>query len=321
MKRRNPGWGLSLLPTRDRVVRRRSVARGTMPLMPELLDAGGGGGGGGGGDDDDKLQLTDELKASDPGKYWRVYWKRETKAAEAFGARDEVKRKIADLEKRKVLTPEQEKEYETLKTQAAKLEEERKRKEGEFDNWRADINKAHTEELSKREERLKALERQIAEGEVSRAFLGATDYFGGGETSKTVLVGQMAVNALGRYVSYEDYDFGGDDGKKPVLVVRDSKGAIIRGQDGRPAPFGEAVDRLIKSLPEKDHILRGSGKSGSGARGEGVLDDKGNVDLSKPLTPEQARDPKVRAQLETIGGSGLQMGRGFKKAAALTSKP
>lgn len=318
MRRFGPGWGWSLTPMhtgpRDRA-RRRQLAFDVTRLC---FDAGGGTGGGGGGGDDD-APLTDELKASNPDKYYRLYWKKESGAAAAFKERDETKRRITELEKGQ-MTPEQRKEYDDLKAAQAKQEEERKRKEGEFDAWRADINKRHTDELTQRDSRLTALEQAIADGEVRRAFLAESDLFGGGEHSKTVLVGQMAVNALGSYVRYEEYDFGGETGKQKTLVVRDGKGHIIRGQDGRPAPFKEAIESLIKALPEKDHILRGSGKTGSGARGEGVLDDHSKVDLGRPLTSEQKRDPNVRKQLEALGGGGLQMGRGFSKAAVIAGK-
>ncbi len=315
MKRFGPGRGWSAL-TGERGVRRKQHPFGILDL-PVFWEEPGGGGGGGGGAGDDTVQLTDDLKKSDPEKYWRVYWKRETNAAAAFKDRDETKRRIQELEKGQ-MTPEQRKEYDTLKANQAKLEEDRKRKEGEFDQWRADINQKHADELKTRDERLASLEKEIAGGEVRRAFLAATDYFGGGETSKTVLVADLAVDALGKYVSYEDYDFGHDGGgKKKTLIVRDSHGQIIRGQNGRPAPFNEAIEPLIKSLPAKDHIFRGSGKTGSGARGEGVLDDKDAVDLSRPLTDAQKRNPKVLQQLEDHGGGGVQMGRGFTKAATL----
>lgn len=316
MKRFGPGWGFQRINAHR--PRRKLRPFGVLDL-PVFCEEPGGGGGGGGGGDDNTVQLTEDLKKSDPEKYWRVYWKRESGAAAAFKERDEVKKRIAELEKGQ-MTAEQRKEYEALKTQAAKLEEERKRKEGEFDQWRADINKSHADELGQRDTRITTLEKEIADGEIRRAFLSNTDWFGGGETSKSILVGELAVDALGKYVSYEEYDFGSDGGKKKTLIVKDAHGQIIRGQNGRPAPFNEAIEKLVSSLPTKDHILRGSGKAGSGARGEGVLDTQGNVDLSKPLTAAQKRDPKVLEALEATGGGGIQMGRGFSRLAQAGAK-
>lgn len=314
MHRFGPGRGWSpfeslSLVTRDRVRRRFSPFQIAMPLLE-----GGGGGGGGGGDDD--VPLTDELKASDPNKYYRLYWKKEAGAASAFATRDETKKalaRLAELEKTQ-MTPEQRKEYDGLKAAQATAEEEKKKKAGEWDALRSDLVKKHEAEIAARDERIAQYEKEIASGEVRRAILAETDYFGGGDNSKTVLVGDMAVRMLGEFVKYEEYDYGGDIGKKKVLVTRDAQGNIVRGKDGRPAPFKEAAEGLIASLPEKDHILRGSGKSGSGASGDSVLGDKGKVDLSRStITREQARDPKVRKQLEAVGGGGIQMGRGFNR--------
>lgn len=298
------GIAALLLETRDRLRRRTPGFR----LIDQLLfDTGGGGGGGGGGGDP---ELTEELKTSDPSKYWQAYWKKEAGAAAAFTSRDETKRRIAELEKGQ-MTPEQRKEYADLKAAQAKADEEKKRKEGEFDAWRADIGKKHDEEIAARDKRLADLEQAIAHGEIRRAFLAETDYFGGGETSKTVLVGELAVDALGRYVSYEEHDFGGEIGKRKTLIVRGPDGRVIYGKNGGPAPFKEALDELLSKHPGKDHILRGSGKAGSGARGDGVLDDKSKVDLSRTLTREQLKDPKVREQLASVGKGGLQVGRAF----------
>jgi hypothetical protein len=321
MHRFRPGWGwsaaapLSTGHTRERVRRRFNAFLIPMPL----LDTPGGGGGGGGEGDD--VPLTDELKVSDPSKYYRLYWKRESGAAAAFATRDETKRslaRLAELEKTQ-MTPEQRKEYDTLKAAQATAEEDRKKKAGEWDALRSDLLKKHEMEITERDQRLAQFERDIAEGEVRRAILAETDYFGGGDGSKTVLVGEMAVRQLGSYVKYEEYDFGGEIGKKRVLITRDASGNIVRNsKSGHPAPFNEAVEGLIASLPEKDHILRGSGKAGSGARGDGVLGDTTKIDLSRRITPEQARDPQVRKQLEEIGGGGLQMGRGFSRIAKAT---
>lgn len=321
MHRYGPGRGWSPcdalgLGSRDRV-RRRLGQLGGWPLADPCFDSGGGGG------SSSDPELTEELKASDPNKYWQLYWKKETGAAAAFATRDETKKRLARLEEleKTAMTPEQRKEYADLKKAQASAEDERKRKEGEFDQWRAEILQKHEADLAARDERLKALESDIAHGEIRRAFLAETDYFGGGENSKTVLVGDLAVDALGRFVRFEDYDFGGDIGKKKTIIVRDHTGKMITDKMGRPAPFKEALDGLLESHPGKDHILRGSGKTGSGATGTGVLGDKDRVDLSRStITREQARDPRVRKQLEAVGGGGIQMGRAFNRPAKADAK-
>src|SRR3954465_10173864 len=138
MHRFGPGRGWSprdafTLVTRDRV-RRRLGRLGGWPLADPYCD-GEGGGGGGGGDP----ELTDDLKASDPNKYWQLYWKKESGAAAAFATRDETKRRLAELDelKKSGLSAEQRKEYDDLKTAAAAADEDKKKKAGEFETLRA----------------------------------------------------------------------------------------------------------------------------------------------------------------------------------------
>ena len=80
-----------------------------------------------------------------------AFWQAEAK--KAFQDRDAVKNKLRDLEGR-ALTEEDKLLFDTLKVQNAKSEEERKRKEGEFDSWRADITKKHDEALKKEAQRV-----------------------------------------------------------------------------------------------------------------------------------------------------------------------
>jgi hypothetical protein len=103
----------------------------------------------------------------------------------------------------------------------------------------------------------------------------------------------------------------GSNGKRKMIVVRKPDGSRILGDDGNPAPFGEAIAKLIAVLPDKDHILRGSQKAGSGASG-GSDYQPGELDLDH-LTDEQLRDPKVRQELHdrSAKAGGVQMGRAF----------
>ncbi len=116
-----------------------------------------------------------------------------------------------------------------------------------------------------------------------------------------------AQRTLASFVSVEDNDKGDE-----VIVVKDVKGATILGKDGNPAPFAEAIGELIGQLPNKDRILRGSGKTGSGSSG-GVTggSSSGFIDAST-LTPEQARDPNVIKRLQAQVRRGGQIsGRAY----------
>lgn len=267
MKRYGPGWA-------------------HMIAMPTFDEPGEGGGGGGDGKD-------------------VAFYQAEAK--KAFEARDQLKKRMRELEEGGlVMTPEQKARLAELEKNAADAEEARKKKEGEFESWRKDITSKHQTELQKATERATALEKEIENDKIAAAFGAATDLFGGGEKSKTILTPSLATRTFREHVSYEEYDFGEEDGgKRKTIVVRDTKGKIIRGDGGHPAPFAEAIARLIDGHPDKDHILRGSGKAGSGARGGGGSGKRGEIDFNH-LTPEQMRDPEVieanKRRLAAAGG-------------------
>jgi hypothetical protein len=268
-----------------------------MPMF-DATDDGTGGGGGGGGPKD------------------AAYW--EAEAKKAFKVRDDSKAEIKRLQEQGlVVTPEQKARLAELEDAAAKAEEDKKRAAGEFDNWRKDITTKHQTELQKAAERATTLEREIENDKIEAAFGGATDFFGGGENAKTILTPSIAMRAFREYVKYEEFDFGSEDGgKRKVIVVRDVNGKIIRGEGGHPAPFKEAIGKLIESHPDKDHILRGSGKAGAGSRGGG--DGKhGKVDFSN-LTREQMQDPKIReeAKRRTAAAGGIVQGEAWERSAA-----
>lgn len=280
MRRFAPGWALFLAD----------------PLFDTPGEGGGGGGEGDkGGGDKDLIPRSEAQKA--------------------FAARDELKKKLRDLEEGGlVITADQKQRLADLEKAAADAEEEKKRKTGEFEAWRKDITTKHQTELQKATEAVTSLQQEIAQDKISAAFGAATDYFGGGEKAKTILTPTLAFKALRDYVSFEEYDFGEDDGgKKKVIVVRDTKGKIIRGNGGHPAPFNEAIGRLIEDLPEKDHIIRGSGRAGSGARGGGG-GRSDTVDFSH-LTAEQMRDPKIieEAKRRTARAGGIVQGEAWER--------
>lgn len=281
MKRYGPGWAALMI---------------AMPTFEETPPDGGGGGGG-----------------NKDAAYW------EAEAKRSFAARDTAKSEMKRLqEEGLVVTTEQKKRLAELEEAAAKIEEDKKRAAGEFDSWRKDVTSKHQTELQKAHERTSALEKEIENDKISAAFGAASDYFGGGENAKTIFTPTIATKTFREYVSYEEFDFGEDEGgKRKVLIVRDAKGKIIRGDGGYPAPFSEAIGRLIESHPDKDHILRGSGRSGSGARGGGGGGKGNNVDYSN-LTPEQMRDPAVIAESKrrTAAAGGIVMGTAWDALSA-----
>lgn len=281
MKRYGPGWAHLI----------------AMPFFEEPE----GGGGGGGGEKD------------------LAYYQGEAK--KAFEARDLLKKRLRELEEGGlVISAEQKQRLADLEKSAAEAEEEKKRKAGEFDSWRKDVTTKHADELKKRDAELETTRREIATEKIEAAFGSATDYFGGGEHSKTILTPRLAVRTFSEYVTYEEFDFGEEDGgKRKVLIVRDAKNKIIRGEGGHPATFLEALPKLLDSHPDKDHILRGSGKAGSGARGGAGGGKEGTVDFSH-LTPAQMRDPKIieEAKRRTARAGGIVSGEAWERTGAKT---
>jgi hypothetical protein len=230
-------------------------------------------------------------------------------AKKAFEARDRAKKEADELRKR-ALSEDAFAEYQALKAEREKAEEDRQKKAGEFESIKKSLIDKHTTELeSERRARL-ALEQSYTQEKIEAAFLGASEWFGG-ETAKTIMTGDMAYAYLGKHVGYEEVDVAGKTIK--AIVVRDLDGNIILDGKGNPARFAEAISELIQSLPNKDRILRGSGKTGSGSSG-GSTRGSEQVDLSR-LNVDSFKDPKVRAALKQrqAAAGGLQMGPAFDR--------
>ena len=216
------------------------------------------------------------------------HWKAE--AAKAFKARDEIKARMRELEG-KVMSDEDRQLFDKLRADAEKTEEERKRKAGEFDTWRADIVKKHDEALKTEAQKREAAEAKLRQRLIGLEFAAATSLFG--DNGKTVLTPAIAEAYFGRFV-----DVVTDDSGHESVVVKGADGHVVLNvKTGKPAAFAEALAEVIDGLPDKDRILRGSGKTGSGSSGgaSGRSADA-PIDASN-LTPEQRRDPNVLKRL------------------------
>jgi hypothetical protein len=229
-------------------------------------------------------------------------------AKKAFEARDRAKKEADELRKR-ALSDEAIAEYQALKAEREKAEEDRQKKAGEFETIKKSLIDKHTTELEAERKARMELEQNYRQEKIEAAFLGASDWFGG-ESAKTIMTGDMAFAYLGKHVSFEEVDVAGKTIK--AIVVRDVDGNIILDGKGNPAKFSDAIGEVIAQLPHKDRILRGSGKTGSGSSG-GSTGSQQPVDL-RNLTPAQLKDPRVKAALEALGGNtGIQMGSSFVK--------
>jgi len=256
-----------------------------MDVLREGEDAGGTGGG--------------ETTHNDAEFY-------KAEAQKAFKARDEAKRAIREAqESGRFLTDEQVARYKALEEAAAKAEEERQRKAGEFDGWRADILKKHEEALTSEKTRAQQAQERLHGVLKDHAFASASEWFGGSE-AKTILTPAIAASFLGRYVAVEEHN-----GAERVVVKNPQGHVIVDAKTGEPAPFTQAMGELIGMLPDKASILRGSGKTGSGNSGGGN-GGQSPIDF-RNLTPDQRRDPKVLAALRASlpKGGGVVMGEAY----------
>lgn len=211
-----------------------------------------------------------------------AYWQAEAK--KAFEARDRTSQRVRELEGR-ALSEDDIALFQTLKEQQSKADEEKKRKAGEFDAWRADITKKHEESISAERKRAESAEAKYRQKLVGHAFASASSLFG--DAGKTVLTPDIAEAYFAKHVEVLDDD---------SVVVKGLDGhVILNAKTGKPADFAEALAELIDGLPHKNKILRGSGKAGSGSPG-GATTGVEHIDFTN-LTPEQRRDPKVLAAL------------------------
>jgi Family of unknown function (DUF6651) len=228
-----------------------------------------------------------------------AYWQAE--AQKAFHDRDEAKRKAREFEGR-VWKDEDRELFEQLKAEKDSSEEQRKRKEGEFDNWRADIVKKHDEAMKTEAGKREAAEAKLRQKLIGLEFAAASSLFG--ENGKTVLTPEIAEAYFGRYVEVQT-----DEAGHERVVVKDPHGHVmLDAKTGKPAAFADAIGEVIDGLPNKDRILRGSGKAGSGSAG-GTNQGSRGVDLDK-LTPADFHDPKVRQAVKRrqAAAGGMQFG-------------
>lgn len=252
--------------------------KGIRIFFPLFLDGEGGGSGGDGG--------AGGGTGGDGGGKDAAYYQAEAK--QAFKDRDAAKKALRDAqEKGLIVTPEKLQRLQELEDAATKADEDRKRKEGEFDTLKTQLVDKHTKEITERDTKISTLAQRF-QTTLKRAEFGqASELFGAHDKALTIFDAQMAEDVLGKYVHVEDTDDGGHR-----IVVKNGKGQVIVGKDGEPLPFAKAMVELIDGLPNKNRILRGSGTTGSGnSGGHGSGHGAPNLDN---LKASDFKDPKVR---------------------------
>jgi hypothetical protein len=167
--------------------------------------------------------------------------------------------------------------------------------------------KAKDAEIAKRDEQINRWSERFKDKVKKAEFGAAVEYFSGADSSKTILDVEMGMAILGRFV-----DVTVDDNGDAQVIVKKPNGDVILGADGNPAAFADGIGERIKTLPNKDRILRGSGKTGSGSSGGSTTATQQLVDTAR-LKSGDFSDPKVREAVkrQQAAAGGLQIGRAF----------
>jgi hypothetical protein len=228
----------------------------------------------------------------------------------AFKARDKAKEELAKI-KARALSDEDLAEYQSLKAMQVKAEEDKAKKAGEFESLKQQLTKKHQDEIAERESRMTSLSQRFKDTVIKAEFGSASEYFNGSDASKTILDVELGMAAFSKYVHVEDAD---DDPRGYRVIVKTPRGETIVGTDGNPAPFSEAIGELISLLPNKDRILRGGGKTGSGSSG-GSNHPANPADVTELTLRAQRGDKDAIAALRNRrnAGNGLVMGSAFTR--------
>jgi hypothetical protein len=228
-----------------------------------------------------QTQSTTQPTGDDGNRDWKAEFQKLSNDIRVLSRdRDEYKRRLKDLDG---IDPE---EHKTLKQQAEKAEAEKAAIAAERDSARTELEKTL----------------------IGLKFAGASALFG--ETGKTVLTPEIAEAYFSRFVSVEEID-----GRKSV-VVKDSDGhVILNSKTGKPADFADAMAEVIDAMPNKAHIIRGSGKTGSGSSGGSTSTSTANMDLAGLIAKARTGDKdalKALEQRQQRSGQ-MVMGRAFQQ--------
>lgn len=259
------------------------------PLFEQAGGTGTGGGTGDGGQD-------------------AAYWQAEAK--KAFGDRDTAKKRLKELEESgAIMSPEDRKLFDKLKADQKQLEEDKLKAAGQFDTLKAQLLEAHQKEVGDLKKQIESLGGTLRTTLVGGEFARASALFG--KDAKTILTPEIAEAYYGRYVDVQDVDGG-----QKIVVVKDANGQIILDpKTAKPMAFADALGQLIETLPNKDAVLRGSGKTGSGSSGGAGGGGTGQPLSLANLKPADLQDPNKRAEINKMmnAAGGLQIGSAFDK--------
>jgi len=214
----------------------------------------------------------------------------ETELGNAIKARDKAK---GDVQ----LSKTEKDELDALRAKAAAADEAQLKAKGDYEALKVKAEKQVADAAAKQLD----AETRLAHKAVETAFASALDLFG--PKGKTILPPDVAMSHFHTHATFVPSENGGGGS----ITVHDLKGDAILGKDGKPAPFAEAMARLIETLPTKDAILRGSGRAGSGSVGSGESTVLSSATRAEIVKRAAAGDPEARTVLAKTPTPGRQV--------------
>lgn len=169
----------------------------------------------------------------------------------------------------------------------SKLDQKKLVDAGEIDTVRNEISKAFQAQLDEVGTKAATFEKQLYEEKIGGAF-SRSKYIG----EKLAIPADLVQSRFGSAFKIED-------GK---TVAYDNHGNKIysRARPGEPADFDEAIETLVEQYPHRDHILKGTGASGSGASNNGGNGGNGKKSLNR--SQFDALDPQGKHAHVSAGG-------------------
>lgn len=178
-----------------------------------------------------------------------------------------------------------------------KNEEELLRKSGEFDELKKRLVSEHKKQVDtlngKYGADVKALQGKLEAAEANIRKLLVSNSFGASKyiSEELTLTPSKAEKLYGEHFKVEDTDNG------PVMMAYMGDQPLVDG-DGKPKSFDEAMREIIDADDDKELLIRGRAKPGSGSGNE----NKGNIDASANKTRPSGLEA-IRAGLKATSGS------------------
>ncbi|MBB1614520.1 hypothetical protein A9978_18960 [Pseudomonas sp. UMC65] len=169
----------------------------------------------------------------------------------------------------------------------SKLDQKKLVDAGEIDKVRDEIGKAYQAKLDESETKAQTFEKQLYEEKIGGAF-SRSKYIG----EKLAIPADLVQSKFGTAFKVED--------GKTVAYDQHGQKIYSRARPGEVADFDEAIETLVEQYPHRDHILKGSGASGTGAQNNGGNGGNGKKSISR--SQFDALDPQGKHAHVSAGG-------------------